>query len=89
MVYIHSFKEQSWLLPPSIEYLIPEDHICILVENLIESLDFSSFDIRYNGLGHPAYHPRILLKLLVIDVHWKEEIKICKNEIPKCLRIRA
>jgi transposase len=68
MVYIHSFKEQSWLLPPSIEDLIPEDHICILVENLIESLDFSSFDIRYDGPGHPAYHPRILLKLLVMGV---------------------
>ena len=68
MVYIHSFKEQSWLLPPSIEDLIPEDHICILVESLIESLDFSSFDIRYNGPGHPAYHPRILLKLLVMGV---------------------
>jgi len=68
MVYIHSFKEQSWLLPPSIEDLIPEDHICILVESLIESLDFSSFDIRYEGPGHPAYHPRILLKLLVMGV---------------------
>jgi transposase len=68
MVYIQSFKEQSWLLPPSIEDLIPEDHICILVESLIESLDFSSFDIRYNGPGHPAYHPRILLKLLVMGV---------------------
>jgi len=68
MVYIHSFKEQSWLLPPSIKDLIPEDHICILVENLIESLDFSSFDIRYDGPGHPAYHPRILLKLLVMGV---------------------
>jgi len=68
MVYIHSFKEQSWLLPPSIGDLIPEDHICILVESLIESLDFNSFDIRYEGPGHPAYHPRILLKLLVMGV---------------------
>src|SRR4030043_2218239 len=68
MVYLHSFKKQSWLLPPSIEELIPENHICFLVENLIESLDFSSFDIRYDGPGHPAYHPRILLKLLVMGV---------------------
>jgi transposase len=68
MVYLHSFKKQSWLLPPSIEDLIQEDHICFLVETLIESLDFSSFDIRYNGPGHPAYHPRILLKLLVMGV---------------------
>ncbi len=68
MVYIQSFKNQSWLLPPAIEDLIPEDHICFLVESLIESLDFSLFDVRYDGPGHPAYHPRILLKLLVMGV---------------------
>jgi transposase len=68
MVYIRSFKKQSWLFPPIIEDLIPEDHICFLVENLIESLDFSSFDIRYDGPGHPAYHPRILLKILVMGI---------------------
>ena len=68
MSYIQSFKQQSWLLPPCIEDLIPEDHICYLVESFIESLDFSSFDVIYAGPGHPAYHPRILLKLLVMGV---------------------
>ena len=68
MAYIQSYKDQSWLLPPSIEDLIPEDHICFLVESLVDSLDYSSFDIRYSGAGHPAYHPRILLKLLVMGV---------------------
>jgi len=68
MASIQSFKDQSWLLPPSIEDLIPDDHICFLVENLVDSLDYSSFDIRYSGAGHPAYHPRILLKLLVMGV---------------------
>lgn len=68
MVYIHSFKKQSWLLPPCIEDLIPQDHICFLVESLIESVDYTSFDIKYAGPGHPAYHPRIILKLLVMGV---------------------
>jgi transposase len=68
MAYIQSYKDQSWLLPPSIEDLIPEDHIYFLVESLVDSLDYSSFDIRYSGAGHPAYHPRILLKLLVMGV---------------------
>ena len=65
MAYIQSYKGQSWLLPPSIEDLIPDDHICFLVEGLVDSLDYSTFDIRYSGVGHPAHHPRILLKLLV------------------------
>ena len=68
MAYIQSHKEQAWLLPPSIEELIPEDHICYLVESLVDNLDYRSFDVQYSGAGHPAYHPRILLKLLVIGV---------------------
>jgi len=68
MAYIQSYKNQSWLFPPSIEDLIPEDHICFLVESLIDPLDYEAFHIKYAGAGHPAYHPRILLKLLIMGV---------------------
>ena len=68
MAYIQSYKDQSWLLPPSIEDMIPEDHICYLVESLVDSMDFSTFDAKYAGAGHPAYHPRVLLKILVMGV---------------------
>jgi len=68
MAYIQSYKDQTWLLPPNIEDLIPDDHICFLVESLVDSLDYSAFDIQYSGAGHPAYHPRILLKLLIMGV---------------------
>jgi len=68
MAYIQSFKEQTWLLPPSIEDLIPEDHVCFLIESLVDALDYSSFDIKYSGVGHPAYHPRVPLKLLIMGV---------------------
>lgn len=68
MAYIQSLRGQQWLLPPSIEDLIPEDHVCFLVEEFMDSLDYGSFDVEYSGPGHPAYHPRILLKLLVMGV---------------------
>lgn len=68
MVYITSFEGQNWLLPPNIEELIPSDHVCYLVDELIGSVNFSRFDENYAGAGHPAYHPRILLKLLVMGV---------------------
>ena len=64
MAFIKSLKGQSWLLPPNIKDIIPKDHICFLVEDVIDKLDFSSFDIRYSGAGHPAYHPRIICKIL-------------------------
>jgi transposase len=56
------------LFPPSIEKMIPRDHVGYLVESFVDSLDFNSFDIKYAGAGHPAYHPRIIMKLLVMGV---------------------
>jgi transposase len=65
MAYIASNKNQNWLLPLSIKDMMPKDHICFLVEDFVESLDFSNFDLIYEGPGHPAYHPRIIMKILV------------------------
>lgn len=65
MAYISSDKDQNWLIPHSIRDMIPKDHICFLVENFVESLDFSNFDMLYDGAGHPAYHPRVIMKILV------------------------
>ena len=65
MAYIASSKNQNWLLPLSIKDMIPKNHICFLVEDFVESLDFSKFDMIYEGAGAPAYHPRIIMKILV------------------------
>jgi len=65
MAYIASNKNQNWLLPLSINHIIPNDHICFLVEDFVESLDFSKFDMIYDGAGHPAYHPRIIMKIII------------------------
>lgn len=65
MAYIASNKNQNWLLPMSIKNMIPEGHICFFVEDFVESMDFSDFDMLYDGAGHPAYHPRIPMKLLI------------------------
>src|SRR3989338_8311007 len=55
MAYLNSYKDQNWLIPMSIKDMIPEAHICFFVEEFVESLDFSGFDIIYAGAGH---HPR-------------------------------
>ena len=68
MAYIASNKNQNWLLPLSIKDMIPESHICFLVEEFAESLDYSNFDMIYDGAGHPAYHPRIIMKVLVMGI---------------------
>ena len=64
MTYVASSKNQNWLLPLSIKDMIPKGHICFLVEDFVESLDYTNFDIEYDGAGRPAYHPSILMKIL-------------------------
>ena len=72
MTYMDSFKDQNWLLPTSIKQMIPQNHICFFVEEFVESLDFSKFDMIYEGAGHPAYHPRIIMKIIIQGMLSKE-----------------
>lgn len=65
MVYVKSFAGQNWLLPLSIRDMIPNDHICFLVEDFVEKLNFSTFNMIYDGAGRPAYHPKVLMKTLI------------------------
>ncbi len=68
MAYIASNKNQNWIIPLSIKDMIPKDHICFMVEEFVESLEFSNFDMNYDGAGHPAYHPRIVMKILIMGM---------------------
>jgi len=65
MAFIKSSKNQVWILPPDIRDLIPSDHIYYLVESFIDEMDFSEFETKYDGSGHPAYHPCIMCKILI------------------------
>lgn len=68
MVYIKSNPRQTLLLPTNLRDIIPKDHICYLIENIINQLDFSSFDEEVKGPGNPSYHPRICLKLIIYGI---------------------
>ena len=72
MAYINSFKGQNWLIPQSIKDMIPKNHICFFVEEFVESLDFSGFDMINEGPGHPSYHPKIIMKILLQGMLSKE-----------------
>ncbi len=65
MVYIKSSPIQTVLLPTNLRDIIPKDHICYLIEDIIDQLDFSRFDEKVEGPGNPSYHPRISLKIIL------------------------
>ena len=66
MSYIKSFRGQNYLLPPSLTDLFSKDHVCYLIEQLTDDMNYNEFDEKYAGAGHPAYHPRIMIKLLLM-----------------------
>jgi len=72
MVYMNSYKDQNWLIPQSIRDMILQDHICFFVEEFVDSLDFTNFDMISEGAGHPSYHPRIIMKVIIQGMLSKE-----------------
>ncbi len=66
MTFYKDLKDQQLLFPPNIRDLIPKNHICYLVDEIIQNMDLTDIEKRYEGAGHPAYHPKIILKLLIL-----------------------
>jgi len=58
-------RQTPFLLPPSVEDWLPEQHLARFVVEVIDSLDLSAMSRAYRGSGSASYHPRLLLGLLV------------------------
>lgn len=58
-------QQQVMLLPPSLEELIAENHLVRVVNRTVEELDIQPLLATYQGDGASAYHPLMLLKVLV------------------------
>ncbi len=56
---------QPSLLPPSLDELIPPDHLVRVVNRAIDALDLQPLLARYKGGGTSSYHPQMMLKVLV------------------------
>src|SRR5574338_81428 len=58
-------RETAYLLPPSVEEWLPEDHLARFIVGLVDGLDVSRLERAYAGRGSAAYHPALLLALLI------------------------
>ena len=57
--------DQPTLMPPSLEELIPADHLVRVVNRVMDELDLEEVLNEYKGGGTSSYHPRMMLKVLV------------------------
>ena len=56
---------QNLLLPPSLEELIAPNHPVRVVNQVVDNLNLDPILAKYEGGGCPAYHPRLMLKVLI------------------------
>ena len=58
-------RQTGYLLPPSLDEWLPEDHLARFVVEVVDGLELSALEKAYAGRGSAAYHPSVLLALLV------------------------
>lgn len=58
-------QQQSMLLPPSIDELVPLGHPARVVNDVINRISITSLLSAYKNDGCSSYHPQMLLKVLV------------------------
>ena len=57
-------RSTPFLLPPSLQEWLPEDHLARFIVEIVEQLDLRPLEKAYAGRGSKAYHPGMLLALL-------------------------
>ena len=60
--------DQPFLLPPSLQDWLPEDHLARFIADVMNELDLSAIYARYertDGRGLTAYHPVLMARLLL------------------------
>jgi transposase len=58
-------RQTDYLLPPSVEDWLPENHLARFIVEVIDKLDLSELTRMYGGRGSAAHHPAVLLALLI------------------------
>ena len=63
--YKEYHQNQIMLMPPSLEEKVPEGHLARYISGVVDELEIKEIDEGYSEVGCRAYHPRMLIKLLL------------------------
>jgi len=57
-------RDTAYLLPPSLQEWLPENHLARFVVEIVERLDLGKLTTAYCGRGSDAFHPAMMVALL-------------------------
>ena len=63
--FIVADRKTAYLMPPSVEDWVSEDHLARFVVEIVDGLDISNLINQYAGRGSKAYNPATLLALII------------------------
>jgi len=71
--------------PP--EEVLPPDHLCFIVDEIVEQLDLGRLPDRRKTAGSPAYDPRLLVKILFYGYATgtcssRQLMRACREQLP-------
>ena len=82
-------QDQAFLMPPSLNDWLPQDHLARMVDALVEdTLDLSAVLASYVGeRGFPPYDPRLMLKVLIYGyatgrTSSRRLARACEEDVP-------
>ena len=85
-------REQAWLLPPTLEQMLADDHPARFIAAFVDGLDADAWhdvgiDPRGNPRGAGAYHPRALLSIwlygFMTGIRSSRKLEaVCHDQIP-------
>ena len=56
-------QDQMRLFYPSVQSMIEDDHLCLVVNDVVNLLDLSCLDSKVSSESNPPYYPAMMLKI--------------------------
>ena len=63
--FIIADRDTAYLLPPSLDEWLPQEHLARFVVKVVDQLDLTELTKQYAGRGSKTHHPAVLLSLLI------------------------
>jgi transposase len=86
-MFLPYHQNLNFLFPRALSEFVPVDHQSRIISDIIDQMDLSSFYARYSGMGPAAYHPKMMLKVILYGFtegifSSRKLAKACEESLP-------